>query len=109
VRYQPSIPDNIKHWQVFEDDEQMKRFLETVGEFSNMEIDNCEEDEAENTSENKWEEKMAGSKVLQLKGNVIPRGLVPLEILFDKNDVSLQPSKVTEENQVECHRNDGDV
>lgn len=21
VRYRPSIPDNVKHWQVFEDDE----------------------------------------------------------------------------------------
>ena len=44
---------------------------------------------------------MVGSKVLQLKGNVVPRGLVPLEKLFDKNDVSLQPSKVIEEDQVE--------
>ena len=32
---------------------------------------------------------------------MIPRGLVPLEILFDKNDVPLQLSKVVEENQVE--------
>ena len=101
VRYRPSIPDNIKHWQVFEDEEQMKRFLETLGEFSNMEIDACEEEEAEDISENKWEERMAGHEVLQLKGNVIPRVLVPLERLFDKNDVSLTPNKVVEENQVE--------
>ena len=45
--------------------------------------------EAEDLSENKWEEKVAGHKLLQLKGNVIPRGLVPLERLFDKNDVPL--------------------
>ena len=102
VRYRPSIPDNIKHWQVFEDEEQVKRFLKIVGEFSNMEIDSCEEEEeAENTSENKWEEKVAGHKVLQLKGNVIPRALVPLERLFNRNDVPLQPNKVVEENQVE--------
>ena len=79
----------------------MKKFLETVGEFSNMEIDDCDEEETENAPENKWEEKIAESKVLQLKGNVIPRGLVPLERLFDKNDISLQPSKIVEENQVE--------
>ena len=96
VRYRPSILDNIKHWQVFEDEEQVKRFLEIVGEFSNMEIDACEEEGTEDTSERNWEEKMAGNKVLQLKGNVIPRGLVPLEILFDKNNVPLQPSKVVE-------------
>ena len=101
VRYRPSIPDNIKHWQVFEDEEQMKRFLETVGEFSNMEIDAKEEVESEDTSERNWEKKVAGNKVLQLKGNIIPRGLVPLEILFDNNDVPLQPSKVVVENQVE--------
>ena len=79
----------------------MKRFLEIVGEFSNMEIDAEEEGESEDTSERNWEEKMAGNKVLQLKGNVIPRGMVPLERLFDKNDVPLQPSKVVEENQGE--------
>ena len=90
MRYRPSIPDNIKHWQVFKDEEQMKRFLETMGEFSNMEIDVDEEEvESEDTSERNWEEKVAGNKVLQLNGNIIPRGLVPLEILFDKNDVPL--------------------
>ena len=64
VRYRPSIPDNIKHWQVFEDEEQMKRFLETVGEFSNMEIDDEEEVEPEDSPKRDWEEKVAGSKVL---------------------------------------------
>ena len=43
---------------------------------------------------------MARHKVLQLKGNVIPRGMVPLERLFDKKDVPIWPSKVVEENQV---------
>ena len=66
-----------------------------------MEIDACEEEEVEDISQNKWEEKVAGHKVLQLKGNVIPRGLVPLERLFDRNNVPLQPNKVVEENQVE--------
>ncbi len=27
VRHRPSIPDNVKHLQVFEDDEQVKRFI----------------------------------------------------------------------------------
>jgi ribonuclease HI len=34
VKYRPSIPDNVKHWKVFEDDLEIKRFLETVEEFS---------------------------------------------------------------------------
>jgi hypothetical protein len=34
VKYRPSIPDNIKHWKLFEYDLEIKRFLETVDEFS---------------------------------------------------------------------------
>jgi hypothetical protein len=34
VKYRPSIPDNVKHWKVFEDDLEIKKFLETVEEFS---------------------------------------------------------------------------
>ena len=67
-----------------------------------MEIDADEEEgETEDISKRNWEEKMAGNKVLQLKGKIITRGLVPLERLFDKNDVPLQPRKVVEEDQVE--------
>ena len=39
IRHRPSIPDNIQHWQVFEDDEQIKKFLEAVGEFSETHAD----------------------------------------------------------------------
>ena len=27
IRYQPSVPDNIKHWKVFEDDLEIEKFL----------------------------------------------------------------------------------
>jgi hypothetical protein len=27
IRYRPSVPDNIKHWKVFEDDLEIKKFL----------------------------------------------------------------------------------
>lgn len=40
MRYMPSVFDNIKHCQVFEDDENLKRFLELVEEFSAINIDN---------------------------------------------------------------------
>ena len=36
VRYKPSVPDNIKQWRVFEDDIEIKKFLELIGEFSNI-------------------------------------------------------------------------
>jgi hypothetical protein len=30
VKYRPSIPNNVKHWKVFEDDIEIKKFLETI-------------------------------------------------------------------------------
>jgi ribonuclease HI len=39
MRHRPSIPNNVQHWQVFEDDEQIKQFLEMVDEFSETHID----------------------------------------------------------------------
>lgn len=39
LRHSASIPDNIKHWQVFEDDQKIKIFLELIEEFSATHID----------------------------------------------------------------------
>jgi hypothetical protein len=39
VRHRPSIPNSIKYWQVFNDDHELKRFLETVDEFYAISID----------------------------------------------------------------------
>ena len=39
IRYRPLVPDNIRQWRVFEDDLEIKRFLELTGEFSNLLID----------------------------------------------------------------------
>ena len=39
VRHKPSILDNVDHWQVFEDDEQIKKFLQISREFENIKID----------------------------------------------------------------------
>lgn len=39
IRHKPSIRDNIKHWQVFEDEENIKDFLEMIGYFGTFEID----------------------------------------------------------------------
>ena len=33
IRHRPSVPDNVKYWQVFEDDQQIKEFLTMVEEF----------------------------------------------------------------------------
>ena len=39
LRHRPSIPDNVKHWQVFEDDDQINQFLTMIGNFEDSQID----------------------------------------------------------------------
>ena len=39
MRHRPSIPNNVQHWKVFEDDEKIKQFLEMVDEFSEIHTD----------------------------------------------------------------------
>jgi len=38
LRYRPSILDNIKYLQFFEDDQQIKKFIEVIDEFVNTHI-----------------------------------------------------------------------
>ena len=39
VKYRPSLPDNAKFWRVFENDEELSKFLQLVDEFSDIHID----------------------------------------------------------------------
>ena len=98
VRYRPSIPYNVKHWQVFKDEEQVKHFIETVGEFSNLVIDAVDK-EPNDQPPTKWEETLVGHHMLQLKWNAIRRGLVPLERLFDINYIPINPNKMTRDDR----------
>jgi hypothetical protein len=101
VRHRPSIPDNIKHWQVFKDDEEIQRFLKTIEEFSNISIDqDDEDDEAEIHAAEVLQDTIVGHKIIELKTNHLPKGLVPLERLFDHNDVSRKVVIQTEETDV---------
>ena len=81
VRYRPFVPDNVKQWRVFEDDFEIKRFLELTGELSNSLIDQEQDDEIE-YFEGVAENEIAGHKIIELKGNFIPKGMVPLESIF---------------------------
>ena len=49
VRHRPSIPDNVDHWQVFENDEHINRCLQMSGEFENLKIDQDNMNEDENS------------------------------------------------------------
>lgn len=44
---------------------------------------------------------MVGHKILQLKGNTIPRGLVQLERIFNKDDIASKPMTPEIYDQVE--------
>jgi hypothetical protein len=99
VKYRPSIPDNVKHWKVFEDDLEIKRFLETVGEFSALHIDQ-DPDSGIDPHPDVFLNKIVDHHIVQLPNNHIPKGLVPLERLFDINDVAVK-GKVSNEN-VRC-------
>jgi len=39
VKHRPSIPDNQRYWQVFQDDEDIKDFLQNKGKFKETSID----------------------------------------------------------------------
>jgi len=39
MKYRPSLPDNVHHWKVFEDDAEVNRFLQVINEFSEIQID----------------------------------------------------------------------
>ena len=75
------MSDNIKHWRVFHDDLEIKKFLELIGEFSTSFIDDDEDveiDQLPSFSENS----IVNHNIIELKGNFIPKGLVPLEVIF---------------------------
>ena len=103
VKYRPSIPDNVKHWKVFEDDLEIKRFLETVEEFSALHIDQDPVSEAK-LDAGDFLSKIVEHDIVQLPSNHIPKGLFPLERLFDRNDVAIK-GKISNDDVVvaECN------
>jgi hypothetical protein len=89
VKYRPSIPNNVKHWKVFEDDLEIKRFLETVDEFFAFHIDQDPDSEMK-PHDDVFLNKIANHHIVQLPSNHIPKGLVPLERLLDRNYLELK-------------------
>ena len=94
-----TIPDNIRYWQVFGNDDQIEDFLQCKNDFkcTNIDLENDDENVNKsvfgNNSVNKIDSEELGedeidSDVFNLKSNILPRGLVPLEDLFNFNDVA---------------------
>ena len=103
LRYRPSVPDNIKHRKAFHDDLEINQFLELTGEFSTSVID---EDEAIETYHiiSFLENSITNHNIIELKGNLIPKGIVHLERLFSKDDtLSTLTMQSSEENVISCN------
>jgi hypothetical protein len=99
VKCRPTIPDNIRYWQIFGNDDQIEDFLQCKNDFkcTNIDLENDVENVNKsvfgNNSVNKIDSEELGedetdSDFFNLKSNILPRGLVPLEDLFDFNDVA---------------------
>jgi ribonuclease HI len=73
VLFRPFVPDNLEHWQVFEDDNQIIRFMENNKEFTDSQVAFLAES--------------MDLEVINLQSNTLPKGCVPLENLFDRHDV----------------------
>ena len=78
-------------------------FVQMSSEIESLKIDQ------ENMNDNKESAKpeptyltqLVGKDIIQLKSNFFPRGLVPLEDIFDSNDVAKSPKVAPRDEEVE--------
>ena len=125
VKNRPAVPDNENYWQVFDSDKHIDDFLKSENDFaiprsensheeSCLEIEQIPETEMTlsvdiNHGENLFTAKLIDNvdqkdlEVIQCKNDTIPRGLSPLEHLFDFNDVAKEPKMEPTETEVEEH------
>ena len=73
------------------------------GEFENIKIDqeNMNDKKESAEPEPTYLTQLAGKYIIQLKSNSFPRGLVPLEDIFDNNDVAKSPKVAPRDDEVE--------
>ena len=82
---------------MFEDHEQLKSFLHLVGDFSLLQIDedNLDMINPQAVDDSELNSKKVDHDIIQLSNNFIPKGLIPLEKLFDYNDVPRNPPSIS--------------
>ena len=116
TKFRPAVPNNEKYWQAFEGDKHIEDYLVGRNEFEfsdsesksdsfypdgdppdeqetpcNIEINSFSE-QTRNPTENCENADTEEIEVLQAKDKNIPRGLAPLEDLFDFDDVAKKPT-----------------
>jgi hypothetical protein len=88
---------------VFTDDLEIRKFLEFVDDFYVLHIDQDHDSKGDSHAD-VFLNKIANHHIVQLPSNHIPKGLVPLERLFDGNDVAGNFKGPTEDADVaECN------
>ncbi|XP_057873926.2 uncharacterized protein LOC131079900 [Cryptomeria japonica] len=75
----PLIPNNITNFQVFEDNGQIQESLTSLDIFIAQMIDE---------EEIKEEAELDDDRVLNLKKNFIPKGMIQLEIMYDQDQIN---------------------
>ena len=89
VKHRPSILDNVKYWQVLEDDDHIESFLTLSYGYENMAID--EEEEGDQIIESHTEKPktdkellthLGDKEIIQLKNNSFPKGFGPIGRTF---------------------------
>ena len=77
--------------------------MEMSREFNNIKLDQENMFEKEESLEPypEYLTQLAGKDIIQLKSNTIPSGLVPLEEIFDSNDVARSPKVAPSDVEVE--------
>jgi ribonuclease HI len=105
IKYRPSVPDNVKHWKVFEDDQEIEKFLQSIDDFSALHIDEDPDIKGEpDHHPGGFLNKIVDHHIIQLPSNHILKGLIPLERLFDGNDVAVKGRvPVDEADTTECN------
>jgi hypothetical protein len=84
--------------------------MEVIDKISNIHVDSDDEENGETMTKIEmkmtfeFSEYMVGHKFIQVKNKFIPKGLVPLEHIFDRNDVPINPTVFPKyENVEECN------
>jgi hypothetical protein len=103
--HKPSIPKNVQHWKVFEDNEKIKKFLEMGDDFSETHIDQENRNDPtwimqEGEYSQKFQENIANHRMLVMKNNKTPKSLIPLERLFDQDDIPLKSTLQSQPEEV---------
>jgi hypothetical protein len=86
VVFSTSILNNLDHWQVFDDDAQILRFLQGSKEFSNSQVN--------------FLENSMNLEVIDFPNNNLPKGCVPLDKMFEIHDLYKGKSIVDQSDKV---------